>query len=549
MQGNVTRRSFLTVSSKYGAMSLAASALGCSGNAGEQFDVLITGGEVFDGSGNPGEEMDIGIRGDRIAAVAPNLKRSGAKVRIDARGLVVSPGFIDPHTHTDDHLLINPKAESKIRQGVTLEIGGNCGGSIFPKTGENAGQDVTDFYNQLEREGIALNFASLVGHATIRNRILGRQDRKPTPEEMSRMKTALRECLEAGAVGMSSGLYYAPGSFAAMEEIVELCRELVPYGGVYATHMRDEGDMVVESIDETIATARQSGASLQISHLKAMYPRNFGKISTVLEKIEAAQREGVAVLADRYPYVASSTSLSAFFPRWTQEGASSNFVSRLKDPGLDARIREHLRGIGEKLVSWDTIMLCGLGIHQDSPIVGKTVLQASKEANKPPYEFIRDLLIEENGGVSIVNFAMNEDNLRRVLAHPLVVVASDGYSLAPYGELSAGKPHLRNYGTFTRVLGKYVRQEKVLTLPQAIRKMTSLSAEKFGLAGRGSIREGGFADITIFNPSTVADNEDWMHPHQYGTGIEYVLVNGRVVIEKGEHTGALPGRCVRRGKE
>ncbi|MHB9028689.1 MAG: N-acyl-D-amino-acid deacylase family protein [Candidatus Latescibacterota bacterium] len=548
MNEKKTRRAFLTASARFGAIGLALPVLGCSGSANEQFDVLITGGEVYDGSGNPGMEMDIGIRGDRIAAVQNSLKRSEAKIRIDARGLAVSPGFIDPHTHTDEQLLINPKAESKIRQGVTLEIGGNCGGSIFPKTGENAGQDVNDFYHQLEQKGIALNYASLVGHATIRNRIMGRHDRKPTAEEMQLMKAALRESLEAGAVGMSTGLYYAPGSFAAMEEIVELCRELVPYGGVYATHMRDEGDMVVESIDETIATACQSGASLQISHLKTMYPRNFGKISTVLEKIDAAQREGIAVLADRDPYVARSTSLSALFPRWTQEGASSNFVPRLKDPALDARIREHIRGIEEKLVSWDTIMICGLDVHKDSPIVGKTVLQASKEAGKPPYEFTRDLLIAENGGVSIVNFAMNEENLRRVLAHPLVVVASDGYSLAPYGELSAGKPHLRNYGTFTRVLGKYVREEKTLTLPEAIRKMTALSAEKFGLTGRGSLREGGFADVTIFNPDTVADSEDWMNPHQYGKGIEYVLVNGQVAIEKGEHTGALPGRCIRRGR-
>ncbi len=549
MQGKSTRRAFLAATARYGAAAGFATSIfsssGCTGGAAH--DLVISGGLVFDGSGAPGIVTDVAITNGKISALGKNLRVRKGGDRIDARGLALSPGFIDVHTHTDKHLLINPKAESKIRQGVTTEIGGNCGGSHVPDTPDNPGKELTDFYTELEQKGIALNFATLMGHGTIRNLSMGSVNRPPTGEEMQRMRVILRDCLEAGAIGMSTGLYYAPGSFASTAEIVELCRELVPFGGVYTTHIRDESDSVLEAVDEAISIARQSGASLQISHLKAMYPRNFSKISSVLEKIDTANREGIAVLADRYPYVASSTSISAFFPRWTQEGAGGSFITRLKDKSLEAKIREHMKGIEEKLVSWDTIMLSGLGVHTDSPIIGRTVLQAAREANQQPYDFIRDLLIAEKGGVSIVNFAMNEDNLRRVLAHPLVVVASDGYSLAPYGELGAGKPHLRNYGTFTRVLGKYVRDTKVLSLPEAIRKMTSLSAEKFGLEGRGQIREGCFADITVFNADTVADNEDWLNPHQYSSGIEYVLVNGEIVINRGEHTGALPGKCLRKG--
>ncbi len=549
MRGKTTRRAFLASTARYGtAAGFVASLInsyGCEGEATR--DVLISGGLVFDGSGSPGIETDVAITNGKISAVGKHLRVGKGGKRIDARGLAVSPGFIDVHTHTDKHLLINPKAESKIRQGVTTEIGGNCGSSHVPDTLENPRKELTGFFATLEQNGIALNYATLVGHGTIRNLSMGAVDRAPTNEEMRRMRAILKDCLVSGALGMSTGLYYAPGSFASTTEIVELCRELVSFGGVYTTHIRDESDSVLEAVDEAISIARQSGASLQISHLKTMYPRNFSKISSVLEKIDTAHREGIAVLADRYPYVASSTSMSAFFPRWTQEGAEVRFITLLKDKSLEAKIRGHIKKIEEKIVSWDTIMISELGVHADSPLIGKTVLQASREARQPPYDFIRDLLIAENGRVSIVNFAMNEDNLQRVLTHPLVVVASDGNSLAPYGELGAGKPHLRNYGTFTRVLGKYVRETKVLSLPEAIRKMTSLSAAKFGLSGRGLIQKGCFADITVFNPNTVADNEDWLNPHQYSSGIEYVLVNGKVVIHQGEHTGALPGKCLRMG--
>jgi N-acyl-D-amino-acid deacylase len=489
----------------------------------------------------------VAVAGDRIAAVGNGLNRDRAAMVIDARSFAVAPGFIDPHTHTDTQLLVNPRAESAVRQGVTTEIAGNCGSSPYLRSARRAGDDLRDFYSRLESCGTAINYATLVGHSAVRAFAMGTHDRSPTVREMRLMKRTVSESLEAGALGLSTGLYYAPGSFASRGEIIELCRELVPCEGVYATHIRDEGDALLESIDEALEIAGKSGARLEISHLKAMYPRNHGKAAAALDKIEAAHRGGIRVLADRYPYTASSTSLDVFFPRWAQQGSASEFIARLGDPKLTPKLREHLDRIEEKLVSWDTIMICSVGSARNKPLEGETVLHAAREAGKPPYEFIRDLLVEEKNKVDIINFAMKEENLRMILAHPLTVVASDGFALAPYGKLGEGKPHPRSYGTFPRILGKYVREQRILTLPAAIRKMTSMSAEHFGLPGRGRIREGCYADIVVFNPDTVNDRADFLNPHQYPAGIEYVLVNGRVVINRGEHTGALPGRCLRRG--
>lgn len=546
-----TRRVFLARAARAGVMAGIVSPLlgvSASDKRGE-CDILIRGGMVYDGSGGPGRETDIAVTGDRISVIGEKLNIPKAREVIDARGLAVAPGFIDPHAHTDRELLINPRAESKIHQGITLEIAGNCGSSPWLTSAEHAGKNLSDFFSRLERGGIALNYATLVGHGAIRTYVMGTNDRPPSDRELRRMRKVLRDSLEAGARGMSTGLYYAPGSFAKTDEIITLCRDLVPFGGIYTTHMRDEGDALLESIDEAITIGRESGASIQISHLKTMYPRNHGKLSAALSRIEAAHKAGISVLADRYPYIASSTTLDVFFPRWAQQGATREFLARLRDPALEPKLREHLAQIEKKIVSWNTILICSVGSGKNRAFEGKTVQQAAAESRKPSFEFIRDLLIEENNKVDIINFAMNEDNLRKILAHPLVAVCTDGFSLAPYGKLGGGKPHPRNYGTFPRVLGKYVREEKVLTLPRAIRKMTSLAAEKFGIKGRGYLREGYFADVVLFNPDTVADRAVWTQPHQYPTGIEYVLVNGRVVINRGEHTGVLPGKCLGLKKE
>ena len=534
---------------------------GCSTT--KEYDLVITGGVVYDGLGNEGRKADVAVNGDKIVAIAQNIKPKKAVAVIEAKGMAVAPGFIDLHTHTDIHLIVNPKAESKIRQGVTTEIGGNCGGSRFPYNDrmfeeskedleKEYGLDLTwrnmnGFFNRLEEAGIANNHATLLGQGTLRSCVMGPYDRPPTDKELATMKQEVRGHMQAGAVGLSSGLEYTPSGFAKTDELIELSRELVPSGGVYATHIRSEGDELLESIDEAITISRESGASLEIAHLKAAAPRNWHKIDGVFAAIDKAKAEGIVIQADRYSYHAWSTGLSFHFPKWAREGTSDDFIGRLKDKTLQNKLNAHVKGEEERMGSWDKVMICYVLLDKNKHLEGKTVLQGAKEAGKTSYEFMRDLLIEEEGHVSQVGFGMDEDNLRRVLAHPLVTVGSDGNAVAPYGKLGTYKPHPRFYGTFPRVLGKYTRNEGILTLPEAIKKMTSMAAVKFGLTGRGSISVGNFADLVVFDPDTVIDKATFQDPHQYPVGIPYVVVNGKVTVSEGEHTGVLGGRVLRKG--
>ena len=553
------RRSFLKKAAGSSVLYPYIFVNGCS--ARKDYDLLLKGGTVYDGLGNPGVTTDIAVRGDRIVHISPGIEEKKANTVVEADGLVVAPGFIDPHTHTDIQLLVNPKAESKIRQGVTTEIAGNCGGSQFPLSDESIDKkrdyikqeydleltwrDVNGFFSRLEKEGHAVNYATFLGQGSLRLAVMGPNDRPPSDEELQRMKQLVGENMKAGVLGLSTGLIYTPGCFAKMDEIIELCRIVADNKGVYTTHIRGEGDAVLDAVDEALDIARQSGVSIQISHLKAMYPRNWSKIDTVLSKIEMARNDGIEVLADRYPYSASSTGMASIFPLWAREGTSDDFLARLKDKSNDAKLRAHVKERETLSGSWKNLLVSGVYTDKNRHIEGKTILDAAVEAQKSPYDFMRDLIIEEENHVSIVNFAMNEDNLKRVLAHPLVTVGSDGNSIAPYGPLSKGKPHPRSYGTFPKVLGKYVREEKVLTLPDAIRKMTSMVADKFGLTGRGRLAEGSFADIVVFDPDTVVDGATFQEPHTYPVGIDYVFVNGRPVINRGEHTGELPGRILK----
>jgi len=532
---------------------------GCSTK--KDYDLMIINGTVFDGTGGPGKTAAVAIKGDRIAAIGAALDSGKAAEVVDAAGMAVCPGFIDPHTHTDIQLLVNPKAESKIRQGVTTEIGGNCGGSWYPVPEDDfekdreslkerfdldlTWRDMNGFFGRLEQSGSALNFATLVGNATLRSYVMGPYNRPATAEEIDSMKRIIREYMAAGAVGLSSGLEYAPSNFASTEELIELCREVSSAGGVYATHMRSEDDLLLEAIDEAVQIAREANVSLEISHFKACYKRNWDKLDAAFEKVEQAEREIGNVLCDRYSYHAYSTGMSMFFPLWAREGKTEDFINRLKDPKLDAKIRAHVKEREEMLGSWDNVLISFVRSDENKHVVGKTVLQGAKEAGKPCYEFARDLIIDEENRVSMIGFAMSEDNLKRVLAHPQVVVGSDGNSLAPYGPLGEGIPHPRSYGTFPRVLDKFVREENIMPLETAIRKMSGLVADKFGFEGRGYIREGGFADVVVFNPDTVIDKGTWSNPHQYPEGIDWVVVNGKIVIREGEHTGALPGRILK----
>lgn len=526
-----------------------------------EYDLIISGGTVYNGLGTDGFEADIAVKNDRIVHIGPSLNENSAARTIHAAGLSVCPGFIDPHSHTDIELLVNPLAESKIRQGVTTEIAGNCGFTLFPLNETTFEQrraiyrdrydydldwkDMEEFFSRIAGRGIAVNYGTLLGHGTLREYVMGMDDRSSEDHEIEEMKSMLGNCLRAGAFGLSTGFIYTPGSFAQSEEIVELCRLTAAYGGVYSTHMRDEGDYLIESVEETIRVARETGVSLQISHLKLAYPRNWSKIHQVLSRISQVKAEGIDILADRYPYTATSTFLSVFFPRWVKDGSITENLRQIKGTAQEQKLREYIMTQEEKIGSWDNIMIASVLTEKNQHLAGKTILQAAKENGKVPYTFIRDLIIEENDQVGMINFSLNEENFKRIIMHPLVVIGSDGWSLAPYGSMSKDNTHPRSYGTFPRMLGRYVRDEKIMSLGRAIEKMTSMTAEKFSLRGRGRLQKGYYADIVIFDQDRIMDTSTWHAPHSYPTGIDYVIVNGQVVIENGEHTGRLPGLVLR----
>ncbi|MCK4772406.1 MAG: D-aminoacylase [Candidatus Latescibacteria bacterium] len=564
MKRTIKRRQFIEKSVRGAAfLGLGGGNLliqGCS--KARDWDLLVSGGAVYDGLGNPGQEIDIAIKGDSIVLIGQNLDKSSATYVIEADGLAVSPGFIDVHTHTDVELIANPKAESFIRQGITTEISGNCGFSPFPIADaifdeekerlkdeydiDLDWRDIHGFFRRLEERGIAHNYATLLGQGAVRGEVIGFDDEPPAANDLLQMRALVEENMKAGALGLSTGLEYAPGSYAETPEIIELCREVAKYNGVYATHMRDEGDLLLESIDEAIDIARETGVSLQISHFKIAYPRNWPKVDAAISKIEEAHEDGIDILADRYPYIAGSTSLSFYFPLWALQGTTADFIGRLRNPDLDGRLRNNTDEQERKLGSWDKVVICSVFTEKNKPLEGMNILEAAARDGKAPYDFMRDLIIEEDNRVGMITFMMNEPNLQRILSHSLVVIGSDGSAVAPYGILHKGKPHPRFYGSFPRVLGKYAREEGIFPLSQAIRKITSLPAEKFGLDGRGQVRENYFADLVLFDPDTVIDEATWTDPHQYPTGIEYVIVNGKVVVSEGEHTGATPGIIIRK---
>jgi N-acyl-D-amino-acid deacylase len=532
---------------------------GCA--AKKTYDIVIADALVFDGQGGPSAEADIGVVGETIQTIG-KIKRSRGKLVIEARGLAVSPGFIDVHDHTDVSLIINPKAESVIHQGITTLVSGNCGASAFPVPDsifeeqkeyaksvyglELNWRDIAGFFGRLEEKGIALNYSTLVGHGSIRGAAMGFNDRPPSPEELEKMKGLVEEHLRAGAFGLSSGLEYTPGSFARPEELTELCRVVARFNGIYATHMRDEDEGILESLDECIGAARDSGVRLQIAHLKVGGYRNWPKVEAALAKIGQAKEQGIDLFCDRYPYIAGSTGLDSYFPLWSREGTTEDFLRRLQDPALDEKLRAHLATHEDRLGSWDKVLISGVVLEKNKHLQGKNILEAAQDAGKEPYDFIRDLLIEERAMVEMISFYGNEDVLKKILAHPLVGVGCDGSAVAPYGILSTGKPHPRNYGTFPRVLGKYVREEKLVPLERMINKMTAIPASRFGFGKRGSIQPGYFADLVVFDPDKIADRATWVDPHQYPVGVEYVIVNGQVVVEQGEHTGRLPGKILRK---
>ncbi len=541
------------------------------------YDIVIKEGLIVDGSGRPGFKADLAVKGGRIAKIDEVIDVEADRI-INAEGLAVCPGFIDIHTHSDFVLLVNPKAESKVRQGVTTEVVGNCGGSAAPARGaalERAKRimsgygidgvewtSFSDYLNLLERKGIAINVVALVGHGTVRQCVLGMENRPPTERELQEMKSLVAEAMEAGAFGMSSGLVYPPGRYASTEELIELCKVVASYGGIYASHIRGERETIVEAVKEAIEIGRRSGVSVQISHHPAKIG-GWGKSKETLRLIEEAREEGIDVNCDMHPYIAGSTGLSALLPPWVQEEGPEKIVQRLKNEELRKKIRQDM--IEEKIPGpgpcglvkrdmWDKLMLADCEKNKD--LIGLDFEEIARRRGKDPFEAYFDLLVEEEARGMVVGFYYNEEDIRRVLLHPTSMIGSDGYALAPYGPLGKGKMHPRSYGTFPMVFRKYVRGEsrkeliydegaKLLTLEEAVMKMTSVTAKKLGLKDRGLLKEGMRADIVILDPKRVVDRATYLDPYQYPEGIEYVIVNGELVIDEREHTGSLPGMVLR----
>lgn len=503
------------------------------------YDLVFRGASVFDGTGAPGREADVAVRGTRIAAIAARLTRGG-RTEIDGRGLALTPGFIDIHSHGDSTLTADPGAESVIRQGITTIVVGQDGGSRHPDDQGRA--SFTPWFRRMEGLPVSVNVATMVGLGTVRRRVVGEDNRPATPTELRRMTGMVEAALASGACGASSGLEYTPGAFASRQELITLCRPLSRRRLPYATHMRNEDDTLLEAIDEAIAVARAARCPLQISHLKTGGKANWRKITAVFERLASARRARVDLHFDRYPYTAWATGLTNLFPVWALDGGSDAFLRRLADPDSADRIRKEALEKVELVGGWNNVLLSSVRAEPDRDAVGKRLDEWAASRGLPPYEAAVGLLRNSSTAVSTVVFAMSEDNLERFLAHPYAMVCSDGGSFAVAGPARSGHPHPRGLGTFPRVLGRYVRERKVLTFENAIHKMTELPARKLRLAGRGRIAVGSAADLVLLDPARIIDRASYEDPFQYPEGISAVVVNGRLALRDGERAGTGAGK-------
>lgn len=525
----------------------------------EKPDLVLRRATVFDGTGRPGWEADVAVLGDRIQAVG-RIAEAGT-VEVDLAGKALAPGFIDIHTHADLPILANPRVENRILQGITLEVGGQCGGSPGPWTRAEARataeryrnvygvemdfHDLGGFFQALERTPPAVNAACMVGQGTIRGTVVGNEDRPATEDEIEAMKALVREAMAQGAVGLTSGLEYTPSGFASREELVALASVLRGSGYPYASHMRNEDDSVLAAVEEALHVGRLAGVPVQISHLKAQGERNWWKAEVILDLLEDVRRDGLDVHYDRYPYVAYATGLSNLFPSWARSGGTEAFVERLLDPASRPALEAYCREKVAQLGSWNSVQISSIRTEKNAWLRGRRMGDAAREAGEEPFAMALRLLQEENGSVGMIGFGMSEENTARILSHPLGMICSDGSVYAPTGPLSGGSPHPRSYGTFPRVLGHYVREERIMPLETAIHKMTGLPARKIQVEDRGVIRPGAFADLVAFDPSTILDTATFDDPHQYPRGIDLVVVNGAVTVREGAMTGTLAGRPVR----
>ena len=521
------------------------------------YDVLIQNGKIVDGTGSPWCFGDVAVSGDTIEAVG-HMAGATAKLVIDANNQVVSPGFVDPHTHSDFPLFDDPPPDFKMRQGITTEIIGNCGISMAPLDDETRADlekyvdfmkiggrwDWRGFDEYLEaieqNASPRTNILALVGHGALRIAAMGFRREEPSNEEMDKMKALLVRGMEAGALGMSSGLIYPPGSFSKTPELIELAKVLVPYGGKHFTHIRGESDSLLDAVTEAITIAREAGVPVHIAHHKAMGSHMWGRTKDTLEIIDQARNDGVDVTADVYPYAASSGPLHATLPPWSAEGGVSATLERVRDPEQRQRMQKDMQ---EGLPGWSSLKGIGWGrimIAQssDTDLQGQTVEKIAKDRNIDPYQCAFDILLADDGTTRVIKFAASEEDLERVLQHPSVMVGSDS-------GIIKGHPHPRNYGTFPRILARYVREKNTLNLESAIHKMTSMPAARCGILDRGILRPGLKADIVVFDPKSISDRSTFTDPHHYSTGISWILINGQVAVQNGETTQQTAGKLIR----
>ncbi len=535
--------------------------------------LAIKGGNVIDGTGKPAFRADIGIRDDKIVAIG-DLAVVEAEKSIAAEGLVVVPGFIDIHSHSDFTIMINPRAESKIHQGITTEVTGNCGLSAAPLSeayrqesldcllttlgisgSESLAWDWTsfgDYLDHLRQSPLGVNLVPLVGHATLRIAVMGSADRLPTEREMVAQEELLDRCLRQGAFGMSTGLDYPPDAYSTTEELVRLGRVLARHDALYATHVRGEAQTLFEAIAEAARIGEESGCRVEVSHLKAGGLGNWGKAPQLLAYLDAARDRGIEVAWDQYPYTAWGSGLIDYLPRWVAADGREKLAERLRDEAIRRTIRKEMeRDVGNGrhplcIAPWETVRIALVQSPENVPLEGKSVAEIAAEQRRDPCDVVFDLLADEKGGVKTLVFCISEDDVRTIMQHPVTAIGTDGRAVAPYGILGRGKIHPRYYGTFPRVLGRYVREANLLSLENAVHKMTLMPAERIGLWDRGRIAPGMVADLVIFDPATIRDEATFQYPHRYPTGITSVIVGGQVVIHEEQHTGKLCGHILER---
>jgi dihydroorotase/N-acyl-D-amino-acid deacylase len=530
-----------------------------------QFDVLIKNGRIVDGSGRAAYVADVAIKDDRIVQIG-NLSKATATRTIDAHGLVVAPGFIDMLGQSETYLLIDPRAMSKVMMGVTTEITGE-GESIAPINERQIKEQedflkrfnltidwrtLDEYFKRLEKQGSGVNLGTFVGATQVREYVIGYDDRAPTPQELDQMKKLVADAMRDGALGLSTSLQYVPARFAKTDELIELAKVARQYGGIYATHQRSEANTIDISLDEVFEIAQKAQIPVEIWHLKTAYKKNWGRMAHVLSRIKQARDRGLDITADIYPYIAGSTALSACLPPWAQEGGVDKMLARLRDPQTRQRLKKE---ISEDQTEWENIylgsggpsgVLIGSVVNRElEPLQGKRISEIAAEQKKDPLDTVFDLILADHGQTGAIYFMMSEADLRAAMQAPFVSFCTDSGSRATDGPLAGSKSHPRGWGSYPRILGRYVRDEKLLSLETAIHKMTGAPAARVGLRDRGLISEGMFADITIFDPVKVIDKATFESPNQHPAGIEYVLVNGKLSVDKGQRTSALAGRVLR----